>query len=155
MTNNFNKPPKKHHDNFITPSKIEQNDIYWAKLQMHNGSYKERPVLVVIPEVGNQEGYTAVMPITSKMMTKSDYISKQYAPIDDWKQCGLKKPSYVDTHPKSMHIIERDKLNDRSHFKPMSPTSQRNVNRSINHMIHEQQLINSKRHEQEFGFRQP
>lgn len=155
MTNNFKTPPTKHHDNFVTPNKIEQNDIYWAKLQMHNGTYKERPVLVVVPELEHDKDCAAVMPITSKMFKKSDYISKQYAPIDDWKECGLKKPSYVDAHPKSMHVINRDKLNDRSHFKPMSPSSQRNVNHAINDMMEEQRLINSKKHEHEFGFRQP
>ena len=34
--------------------------------------------------------------ITSQYKHKSDYIKLQYYPIRDWRQAGLKKPSYID-----------------------------------------------------------
>lgn len=153
MTNNFKEPPRKHDANHISPKNVKQNDIYWAKLTMHDGQIKERPVLVVLPEVGKDKDSVAIMPITSKMITKSDYISKQYAEIPDWKRVGLNKPSYVDTHPDSMKVIDKDVLNDRSHFGHMSPNAQRNVNRSINAMTKEKQQQTAKQEARDLGFR--
>lgn len=153
MKNNFENPPKRHNTNHITPKNVQQNDIYWAPLTMHDGNVKERPVIVILSKVGKDPNSVAVMPITSKMFTKSDYISKQYAEIPDWKQIGLSKPSYVDTHPDNMQVIEKDDLDDRGHFGHMNPTTQRNVNRSINAMTREKQQQTEKQEAKDLGFR--
>lgn len=48
-------------------------------------------------EIG-KENLTIVLldSITSQYQDKSDYIKLQYYPIRNWRQAGLKKPSYID-----------------------------------------------------------
>lgn len=117
MTNNFSQDAPVHsNSHYVPPKNINPYDIYWADLQMHDGSYKERPVLVIAPNDTNDPDTSLVMPITSKFNQKSGYISKQYAPIESWKQSGLSKPSYVDCYPTKAVQVNHDKLNDRSHF---------------------------------------
>lgn len=152
MTNNFAKQPQHYHKQiFVKPQSIKNNDIFWANMKMHDGNYKERPVLVVAAHDTKDPKSCFVMPITSKLYSKSADIAHRYAAIEDWKDCGLKKPSYVDCHPGKAVWIDRDKLNDRGHFKPMAPESQRKVNHHINEMIKEVQAQEDKKAAHDIG----
>ena len=53
---------------------------------------KHRPVLVLS---ANQDE-VAVFAVTSQYYNKSAAIKAQYIAIDDWKEAGLTKPSYID-----------------------------------------------------------
>jgi len=53
---------------------------------------KRRPVLILTEE----DGEISAFQITSKFKNKSAAIQSQYFTIEDWKEAGLDKPSYID-----------------------------------------------------------
>ena len=53
---------------------------------------KRRPVLVL----SSNQKEAAVFQITSQCNNKSAVIQTQYIAIDDWRQAGLAKQSYID-----------------------------------------------------------
>lgn len=58
-------------------------------------------------EVGQLRlGVVLLDSITSQYQEKSDFIKKQYYPIQDWHQAGLKKPSYIDIRSSRSYQIE-------------------------------------------------
>ena len=67
-------------------------DIFITYVAWENGG-KLRPVLVFNIEGGKASLYT----ITSKYDEKSESIKSKYFKINEWKQAGLSKQSYVDT----------------------------------------------------------
>ncbi len=72
---------------------IGSNDIvslYVGYVEERGG--KSRPVLVTEANERNLSVYR----ITSKYENKSKYIKEQYYKIQNWKEAGLKKPSWVD-----------------------------------------------------------
>jgi len=72
---------------------ISKNDVLITFIQFVNGTDgKKRPVLVVVED----EQAVGVYAITTKYSDKSKFIKKQYYPIKDWRQAGLKVKSYVD-----------------------------------------------------------
>ena len=58
-----------------------------------NGDGKRRPVLVL----SSNQKEVSVFKITSKYEDKSAVIQSQYFCIEDWKEAGLLKQSYIDT----------------------------------------------------------
>ena len=66
-------------------------DIFITNMSWGNGD-KHRPVLVFIIDENNVEIYR----ITTQYENKSSDIKALYFKIDDWKQAGLVKQSYVD-----------------------------------------------------------
>lgn len=74
---------------------MQPMDIYIADVPFdeENGS-KARPALVLRV----QNGWVNVFKVTSQYQKKSAKIRQLYYPICEWKQAGLKKKSYVDTH---------------------------------------------------------
>lgn len=54
---------------------------------------KRRPVLLIEKCCGRVE----VFRITSQYETKSELVQANYFKIDDWRQAGLSKQSYIDT----------------------------------------------------------
>lgn len=152
MTNNFSRTAPTHsNSHFVSPKNIEPFDIYWADMQMHDGSYKERPVLVIAPNDKNKPDASLVFPITSKYNTKSGYISKQYEPINSWKQAGLNRPSYVDCYPTKAVQIDHDKLNDRSHFGKPNPQDVVSISNKLNTMLKEREYTKQKQEAKDLG----
>ncbi|HJG17693.1 type II toxin-antitoxin system PemK/MazF family toxin [Limosilactobacillus vaginalis] len=74
---------------------MQPMDIYIADVPFdeENGS-KVRPALVLRV----RDGWVNVFKVTSQYQNKSAKIKRLYYPIYEWKQAGLKKQSYVDTH---------------------------------------------------------
>lgn len=74
---------------------MQPMDIYIADVPFdeENGS-KVRPALVLRV----RDGWVNVFNVTSQYQNKSAKIKRLYYPIYEWKQAGLKKQSYVDTH---------------------------------------------------------
>ena len=58
-----------------------------------DGGGKRRPVLLL----EKADGYAEIFRITSQYEGKSETMQAQYFRIDDWRQAGLNKQSYVDT----------------------------------------------------------
>jgi hypothetical protein len=72
---------------------MNKNDLVTVYISFTNGSGgKRRPVLVL------KDGLNELLlyKITSKYANKSERIRQQYYPIQDWKEAGCKKPSYID-----------------------------------------------------------
>jgi len=67
-------------------------DFHIAYVSWGDGG-KRRPVLI-LSERGN-EAY--VYQITTRYQSKSDVVRSKYLAINDWRQSGLDKPSYIDT----------------------------------------------------------
>ena len=67
-------------------------EIYVAYISWETGG-KRRPALVL----SDDGDIISVYPITSQYDVKSKVIQTQYFAINDWKQAGLDKQSYVDT----------------------------------------------------------
>ena len=59
--------------------------------------------------------------ITSQYKHKSDYIKLQYYPIRDWRQAGLKKPSYIDIRS-TMSFDFHEILKSGKHIGKLSTT---------------------------------
>ena len=68
-------------------------DIYIAYVSWDSGG-KRRPVLILEETADN----VTVFNITTKYEDKSETIRAGYFTVNDWKQAGLDKPSYVDTN---------------------------------------------------------
>lgn len=64
--------------------------LYVAFSQGNGG--KRRPILVVQYDQEGIEFY----PLTSKFFEKSKHIKARYYEIEDWKESGLAKPSWID-----------------------------------------------------------
>lgn len=64
--------------------------LYVLFEEVSNG--KSRPVLVIEKDDQGIEFYK----ITSQYSTKSKAIQSQYYEIKEWKEAGLKKPSWID-----------------------------------------------------------
>ena len=74
---------------------MQPMDIYIANVPFDDkNSNKIRPALVV--KVKDQR--VNVFKITSKFKNKSQFVKGFYYPIEEWKEAGLRKKSYVDTH---------------------------------------------------------
>lgn len=74
---------------------MKSMDIYIADVPFDEGTgSKVRPALVI--EVESEK--VVVFKVTSQYKNKSAQIKKLYYPIKEWKNAGLKKESYVDTH---------------------------------------------------------
>lgn len=70
-------------------------DIYIANVSFDEGTgSKIRPALVIEIEYKKVK----VFKVTTKYKNKSSQIRRLYYPIKEWKEAGLKKKSYVDTH---------------------------------------------------------
>ena len=67
-------------------------EIYVAYIAWETGG-KRRPALIL----SDDGDFISVYPITSQYDGKSNAIQAQYFVINDWKQAGLDKQSYVDT----------------------------------------------------------
>ena len=68
-------------------------DIFIAYVSWgHNG--KSRPVLII----KQLEDSVVVFSITTQFDNKSDLMRSKYFQINDWKQAGLDKQSYIDTN---------------------------------------------------------
>ena len=68
-------------------------DIYIAYVSWGNGG-KRRPVLILEE---NPDSVTAFN-ITTRYADKSETIRAKYFTINDWKQAGLDRQSYIDTN---------------------------------------------------------
>lgn len=66
-------------------------DVYIAYISWGSDG-KRRPVLILF----EQTGYVSVFRITSQYQSKSAAIRSKYLAINDWRQAGLDKPSYID-----------------------------------------------------------
>lgn len=70
-------------------------DIAIAAVPYDDGkTIKTRPALLV--KVNDQQA--TVFKITTKYESKSAVIKKLYYPIEFWREAGLDKASFVDTH---------------------------------------------------------
>jgi hypothetical protein len=72
---------------------MRQFDIYITYVSWGD-SGKTRPVLSLDP----RESVVAVFNITTQYEGKSDAIRAGYFTINDWKQAGLERQSYIDTN---------------------------------------------------------
>jgi len=77
-------------------------DIYIAYIPWKSGG-KTRPILVL----GADKSFIYAYSITTKYDNKSDEIKANYFKINDWKQAGLNKESYIDTNGKEAPKIPR------------------------------------------------
>ena len=68
-------------------------DIYIAYVSWGDGG-KRRPVLILEEK---RDSVTAFN-ITTHYEDKSETIRAKYFPINDWKQAGLDRQSYIDTN---------------------------------------------------------
>ena len=68
-------------------------DIYIAFVSWGSGG-KNRPVLILEESADS----ATVFNITSQYESKSDEIRTKYFVINDWRQAGLDRLSYVDTN---------------------------------------------------------
>ena len=68
-------------------------DIYITYVSWGD-SGKKRPVLII----EQQETIVSVFNITTQYENKSEIIRSKYFKINDWRQAGLDKQSYVDTN---------------------------------------------------------
>jgi hypothetical protein len=68
-------------------------DVYIAYVSWGSGG-KRRPVLI-LEENGDD---VTVFNITTRYEGKGEAIRAKYFIINDWRQAGLDKPSYVDTN---------------------------------------------------------
>ena len=68
-------------------------DIYITYVSWGD-SGKKRPVLIL----EQQKKFVSVFNITAQYKNKSQAIRAKYFKINDWKQAGLVKQSYVDTN---------------------------------------------------------
>ena len=68
-------------------------DIFIAYISWGD-SGKTRPVLIL----EQQEAVVFVFNITAQYENKSEAIRSRYFKINDWKQAGLDRQSYVDTN---------------------------------------------------------
>lgn len=84
---------------------MQINEVYTAFVSWPGGG-KRRPILIL----KNSRDILYVFKITSKYGTKSPKVKKQYYPIQDWRDAGLKKPSFID-----VGVVKR--LNKRSEIK--------------------------------------
>lgn len=75
---------------------MEPMDIYIANVPFDDKGTdsKVRPALVI--EVESKK--VIVFKVTSQYKRKSAQIKKLYYPIKEWKEAGIQKESYVDTH---------------------------------------------------------
>lgn len=74
---------------------MEPMDIYIANVPFDEGNgSKVRPALVI--EVEKER--VIVFKVTSQYERKSVQIQRMYYPIKQWREAGLRKQSYVDTH---------------------------------------------------------
>lgn len=69
-------------------------DIYKMFVRFENSPNGKERYTVEVGQISL--GVIVMDSITSQYHTKSDVIKKQYYPIKDWQQAGLKKPSYID-----------------------------------------------------------
>lgn len=92
-------------------------DIYIANVPFDekNGA-KVRPALVM--EIGVKR--VNIFKVTSQYQKKSEVIKKIYYPIKNWKQAGLKKISYVDTH--KLYSLNRSAVFSKSPIGKLSYT---------------------------------
>ena len=67
-------------------------DIYIAYILWGSGG-KKRPVLIL----EQQSTVIHVFNITTQYESKSDTVRSKYFKINEWRQAGLDKQSYVDT----------------------------------------------------------
>ena len=68
-------------------------DVYIAYVTWGD-SGKRRPVLILEESVGS----VTVFNITTQYENKSNDIRDKYFKINDWKQAGLERQSYIDTN---------------------------------------------------------
>lgn len=68
------------------------NEIYTAYVTWQNGG-KRRPILIIET---NEDDFS-FLKITSKYKNKSEKIKSIYYPLQDWRDEGLRKQSYIDT----------------------------------------------------------
>ena len=66
-------------------------EIYIAYVSWGNEG-KRRPVLIL----SEQEKEVSVFPITTQYQSKSAAVQSKYLVINDWRQAGLDKLSYID-----------------------------------------------------------
>lgn len=66
-------------------------EVYIAYVSWGDGG-KRRPVLVL----SKQESEVSVFRITTQYQNKSSAIQSKYLIINDWRQAGLDKLSYID-----------------------------------------------------------
>ena len=68
-------------------------DIYIAFVSWGDEG-KRRPILILDVDNGKVKAFS----ITTQYMNKSEEIRARYLAINDWKQAGLNRPSYIDTN---------------------------------------------------------
>ncbi|GAB5055393.1 hypothetical protein ABUE38_03045 [Pediococcus parvulus] len=80
---------------------METNDIATAFVRyLTVDAGKTRPILIV--RVRND--YVLAFKITSKFSEKSRSIRKKYFQIKEWKEAGLRLPSWIDTNYAPLEI---------------------------------------------------
>ena len=85
-------------------------NIYYLKAKMVDKQKNPMHYLLARKLVNNK--VVLMNLITSKYLTKSDYIKLQYYPIQDWQEAGLKMPSYIDILSKQ-YVDYNDELKQR------------------------------------------
>jgi len=77
----------------MNPKTIDENEVVSVYVSFFAGAgRKRRPVLIMRKQLDQ----VLYFRLTSKYGTKSPKIQRQYYPIQDWRQIGLKKATYVD-----------------------------------------------------------
>jgi hypothetical protein len=75
----------------VKPYELYIAYVSWTAPGENSGKY--RPVIVL----SQNNNIISTYKITTRYTAKSKYIQSQYFPINDWRQAGLNKPSYIDT----------------------------------------------------------
>lgn len=83
--------------------KVYTSYIYFEE---NNKQGKYRPVILY---KNTEDGKITVFKVSSQLHTP--FNQKYGYPLKDWKECGLKKPSVVDIHPKDIIEINSKHLN--------------------------------------------
>lgn len=75
---------------------MKKNEIASTFVYFSDGmSGKPRPVLILSDDGDNVEFFK----LTTKFENKSSKIQRKYFKINDWKEAGLYKPTWIDTVP--------------------------------------------------------
>jgi len=84
---------------------MNTNDVILVYIKFkdkHGG--KQRPALLY----SKHNNYIEIMSITSKYENKSEKIKRNYYPINNWREAGLKKESWIDIG--NIHVFMKDTL---------------------------------------------
>lgn len=110
----------------MTQKIISANDVISIYITFEDSNLgKKRSVLVLEAD----QNTFSILRLTSQYENKSPRIKQQYYPIKDWRQIGLRKPSYVDIGS----VIQIDRKTQKRFYKIGSLTT--NDIEGLNHFI--------------------